>query len=112
MEKYTTKDEGVIDLGNNKYCVINEKLKNKLDPQKILSYQKSIEKGTTSTYRTGIKKVEQGLEVKTSCENRLHHNNTYYINDKGVVLIIFTKETTHFGIKKLAYEKLNYSKLD
>lgn len=94
--KYSTEDEGVVDLGNKRYCVISNKLLKKLDSFKEDLYTKALEKKlvTKAHGQSGVKTVgsSEFLEIKTTQEERLHNNHIWYENEQGYFFTIFVKK--------------------
>lgn len=108
-QKYTTEDQGVIDLGDKKYCTISNRISKKLDHSKENFYTKALEKGFVNRLhkQSGIKPVEDEkfLEIKVISNERLHNDHIWYKNPDGYLFTIFCKETGHKGIKRVANHK-------
>ncbi|MCC8372189.1 MAG: hypothetical protein LN568_05625 [Rickettsia endosymbiont of Pseudomimeciton antennatum] len=97
---YSTKDSEIVDLGNNKYCVID---KSKKFQQQYDIYQKAMEKGCVKKAhgQNGVKSFDNIYEIKINAGKRLHNDHKTYVNPEGKELIIFTKETNHEIINKI-----------
>ncbi|MCC8400123.1 MAG: hypothetical protein LN563_06135 [Rickettsia endosymbiont of Platyusa sonomae] len=108
---YSTKDSKIVDLGYNKYCVIDE---SKYFPQYKIC-QKAMEKGYVSRAhgQNGVKLLAGKLhEIKIKSDNRLHNDLKTYVNPEGKTLIIFVEEAGHARIKQICNKDVSIINVD